>query len=541
MRGTTLGRALITLAVLGLVVGAHALRVVSTPAIQHDDAISHLAATAHQGAYEESAPVGAWIPVADWARFWHLDDRPGQLATIGRDLARHDLHPPLYFWLLHGWIAAVGTQAWTGPALNLVLVALTALALLALARSLLPPHLAALTVLAWGVAPAVLRVTGYTRQYALLTLCTVVLALCLVHALRGESSPPTKVGRIAWRVGCGVTAACGLLTHLHFVLPLAASGMLAGLAVRKARNESEHRRAAWGVLLALGLGGVAAGALHPALLALAPGDAFDVEISAPAFGVRSLRVVAALLTFVTARTPLAYGLLALAVVAWIVAMRTRRGTENEPPAEELRTRRRLVARFTVGIVLGVVGLYLAFLSPQHAMADRYLAFVYPLLTVSFFAHLPPRAPHLILAALVCASQLTQGVLETSRHRSLWHERSDALAATGFADGPRILLDSSARGAVPTVLWHASGDALVFAASQDQLLAEPAAWLDPIADASVVEDIVYVSDLRYGNSQDQRDQILALLATRGLVAEPIPGGVYDLAALYRLSAVDSSPK
>ena len=101
------------------------LRVVGTlekRALTHDEAISYLVATGHKADYskivkEEAPPYGRWTRADQWKRFLRVD----QVFCFGKinfDLATTDLHPPLYFWLLHVWCLLVGVHVWTGVTLN---------------------------------------------------------------------------------------------------------------------------------------------------------------------------------------------------------------------------------------------------------------------------------------------------------------------------------------------------------------------------------------------------------------------------------------
>ncbi len=106
--------------------------------MQHDEAISYLAAAGHQRDYALTVgagrpPAGEWVSAREWQRFME-PDRSFIFGQIAHDLADYDIHPPLYFWLLHGWILIFGTTEWAGPLLNLLIDMGTALALYRLAR-----------------------------------------------------------------------------------------------------------------------------------------------------------------------------------------------------------------------------------------------------------------------------------------------------------------------------------------------------------------------------------------------------------------------
>ena len=87
--------------------------------VANDEGISYLAATGHQAEYalvtsERRPPYGTRTPAANWKRLVNPGEK-GALGRIGPDLARYDIHPPLYFWLLHFclyWICHYWNVVW---------------------------------------------------------------------------------------------------------------------------------------------------------------------------------------------------------------------------------------------------------------------------------------------------------------------------------------------------------------------------------------------------------------------------------------------
>lgn len=115
--------------------------------ITHDEAISYICVTGHLGEYHRTldagaSPYGEWVPASRWKRFWTLE-APFCFDRISAGLARYDVHPPLYFWLLHLWALVVGIHAWSGPLLNLLIDLTTALLLYRLARHVFAERFAA--------------------------------------------------------------------------------------------------------------------------------------------------------------------------------------------------------------------------------------------------------------------------------------------------------------------------------------------------------------------------------------------------------------
>src|SRR5688572_7386466 len=91
--------------------------------ISFDESISYLVATCNEGAYAEveepGGPYGRWVTAGEWRRFLQVEE-VGCLATIRQDLVQTDIHPPFYFWLLHGMVVLRGVSPTTGLELNLI-------------------------------------------------------------------------------------------------------------------------------------------------------------------------------------------------------------------------------------------------------------------------------------------------------------------------------------------------------------------------------------------------------------------------------------
>ena len=96
----------------------HAQR--ANPNIQHDEAWSYASAAGRLGPFlaamdggSATSLTGRWVPASEWQHFWHSDGLSG-VGRIAPDLAAYDVHPPLYFGLLHGWLAVTGEQRGRG-------------------------------------------------------------------------------------------------------------------------------------------------------------------------------------------------------------------------------------------------------------------------------------------------------------------------------------------------------------------------------------------------------------------------------------------
>ncbi len=167
------------------------------------------------------------------------------------DALRRDGHPPLYYLLLHGWIAAFGDGADAVRALS-GLFGLVAMGLAwVVGRRRGGPTVAWLLLALVATSPFALRYATETRMYALVMVEVLlgILLLDVVHR-RAERAEPTLIPL----VGVALVAAALLWTHYW------AMWLLAGVGLRELwvawRGTELQRRAARGVVLALFGGGL---------------------------------------------------------------------------------------------------------------------------------------------------------------------------------------------------------------------------------------------------------------------------------------------
>ena len=203
----------------------------ANPNVQHDEAWSYASAAGRLGPFlaaMDGGLTGRWVPASEWRTFWQSEGL-GDVANIAPDLAANDVHPPLYFGLLHGWLLLTGEHVWAGRALNLVFAVLAILGIFGFARSLGFERIeGALAALVWAVSPAVVSISSIARQYDLVALTTVLLAWGLVRAsapepddVRRERQPRApRAGSPSLWVAAATAAA--LLTHYQAVLLVAA-------------------------------------------------------------------------------------------------------------------------------------------------------------------------------------------------------------------------------------------------------------------------------------------------------------------------------
>jgi hypothetical protein len=439
-------------AVYGLLIGAALLARVALVAdkqsIEHDEAISYLAAAGHLGDYERVITTGEF-PYDQWAtaRAWQgfvTPDKPLTFGSIATDLAHHHPHPPLYFWLLHLWTRHVGVAAWSGPLLNVLIDAVTGLALYRLARCSFAPDRALTAVVLWALGTFSLLTMIVARPYSLFTLMAVLYAL----AVRRFTSPRTNNGTpitAANAVLLVLTGAAGLLTHFYFFLAL-----LAGGTVVLAQRDRARALAFGSATL---LSGALFAALHPHFL-IAVKSMITGQFAWAAFPDR-LKVVAGALAMLSIPVMAAFVLPLISMIARRGRSRERvSGSQNEI--------------FLAWMLGGQLVLYLMQIGPEHALMDyRYLSPAWPFVALVIVRAL--NAPD--LARLACVGMLALAGIVA------WPERTSYVKPE---PDTRLLIDNPARGVLLPVVMVLDGSTPIFAADQADLRAEPDRWLPDLA-------------------------------------------------------------
>ncbi|MBK9259651.1 MAG: glycosyltransferase family 39 protein [Polyangiaceae bacterium] len=461
--------------------------------IRHDEAITLTVATGHQAEYvdaiaRETPPHLAWAPAKDWQRFLSMPaDHPPELGVIARDLAHRDIHPPLYFWLLSLVARTFGTTLAVGLGLNVLLDCLTILATYVLGkRALRSERAAILAACLWAISPGPLEASLEMRQYALLGLLVPALAAIATYAFDSKSRfGPLHVGTVT------ILCALGILTHYHFLLLVSAIVLVGIVSLGEkyiARMQKRPVFDALARLLPFDASGVSPGARRNALafalssmvglilgLAVHP---FVSEImrrqgiQAQSFKwqdipVRIGGVMVGMGRFFVWSVPLIVVWMVVLVLAIVFAIRAPKGTLTN----YMQTFDPQMRRLSLWLVLSFgaqAALFLAFRSPAGAMRAKYLALNYSLFACVLAGLLThpsmPRHALRILAGVMCVSSIV--ALGTEVRRAWQIDASMPVVVSA----PRIIVDTVARGSLPVALWNVPRDTLVFAATQNEILA-----------------------------------------------------------------------
>lgn len=160
------------------------------------------------------------------------------------DALRRDGSPPLYYLVLHVWMAIFGESSGATRALSTVFSVAALPVMFATGRRLGGPTVAWGALLLLATNPFAVRYATETRMYALVQLLALLGVLAVLRALERPSS-----GRL---LAVAVLSGCLALTHYWALFLLAAAGLvLVGLALRGPDRHAPRR-----VLVGLLAGGV---------------------------------------------------------------------------------------------------------------------------------------------------------------------------------------------------------------------------------------------------------------------------------------------
>jgi mannosyltransferase len=132
-------------------------------------------------------------------------------------------NPPLYPVLLHGWMALFGDSDATVRGLSALFGAATIPVMLAVARKIVPQHVALLGATLLALAPFHLQMAQEARGYTLMALLATTAALALLLATeRASEDAPAALQRWApWGLLALATAAMALTHYFGLLLALA--------------------------------------------------------------------------------------------------------------------------------------------------------------------------------------------------------------------------------------------------------------------------------------------------------------------------------
>ncbi len=149
-----------------------------------------------------------------WTVYFATSDIPSMVARTAIDI-----HPPLYYLLLHLWILLLGSSPFAIRLSSLVVGVLSAPLIFLVARRLFTPSVGLLTTLVWAVAPFPIYYSQEARMYALVTFLGLLSTLFALQIWKGLKEDQSSIG--LWAGYILTTAAAAYTQYYAAFIPLA--------------------------------------------------------------------------------------------------------------------------------------------------------------------------------------------------------------------------------------------------------------------------------------------------------------------------------
>jgi len=488
-----------------------------------DEGISYLAATGHEGEYidvinTKSAPYGSWVKASEWKRFIQPEDL-FCFNTISSDLANYDVHPPLYFWILHIWFMVFGVGISSGPLLNVALFVPSVFTLFYLARYCLKNSMeAALVALIWSASPAVIRISFISRNYSLL----VLLSIIFVREILKFSDVTEKIKWPDYFL-LFITAGAGMLTHYHFLLLMAGAVLFIILRLFK----KNKRRLATALSL-IGLGCLLLVLLHPDFyLSFLLEQSRDHSVQYRGFFPRMNKVASAFFDFIIGNRVIQGGLMIIfiAIIIPFLIIRVKDRGRWIKATDGNHFTGLSIIYFLVWTGGTITLLYLIGVTSLQQMGKRYLSMVYPFLAfvpVMFFRFFG-RAK-VIVSTCFCVLIFISSGMMVWRYNNSQKQIFDPEAL--LCESQKVLIDNDSRLFIPPLLPYIPDDIHLFVASQDFLLTHRKDWMNDLGKSSV-----YISR-GYKAEKAGRKDILEVISRKYKIRE-VDGAATKMRKIFKV--------
>ena len=182
---------------------------------------------------------------------WSDEGNSVALAQAGlgeiADRTALDIHPPLYYWLLHGWMRLFGEGEIAVRSLSVVASVLLVAVVYRLGTRLFNARVGLLAAFIAAVSPFQIYYAQETRMYALLALLGALTAWACVELARASVNDAPSVG---WALLYVLGATLGLYTHYAFPVILVATNLAFLVWLWRTREQGQvaRRLVGWLVL-----------------------------------------------------------------------------------------------------------------------------------------------------------------------------------------------------------------------------------------------------------------------------------------------------
>jgi len=219
------------------------------------------------------ALVVAIVLIGAWLRLDHLGKESVWLdeafsLTIARstpayiiETTSEDVHPPLYYFLLYGWVHAFGGTPWTGRLLSVVASLALLVVVFEFGRRIGGRSTGIVAAGLLAISPFHVEYAQEIRMYAWLALLATGATYCLWRLVMALGSPPDASegsrdlsmashgprpgAAMWWAAAYAVLASALTLTHVHGWFVLAAHACTIGLDLFQRRGRAERVVVYW--------------------------------------------------------------------------------------------------------------------------------------------------------------------------------------------------------------------------------------------------------------------------------------------------------
>jgi 4-amino-4-deoxy-L-arabinose transferase-like glycosyltransferase len=204
--------------------------------------------------------LGLTMLLATWLRFYRLagqslwSDEGNSVALAQASLAEIasrtalDIHPPLYYWLLHGWMRVFGESEVAVRSLSAVTGVLLVGVVYGLGTRLFDRRVGLMAALIAAVSPFQVYYSQEARMYALLAFLGALAVWATVELERAALHDVSIMAIAGWAFLYVLGATLGLYTHYAFPVILVVTNLVALIWLWRGRGDKPVARWAVGWL-----------------------------------------------------------------------------------------------------------------------------------------------------------------------------------------------------------------------------------------------------------------------------------------------------
>ena len=452
-----------------------------------------------------------WVDAKEIKAFWTQIDF-FKFRQIRYDLSHGDLHPPLYFWILHIWSSFQSVNAHTGPQLSLLFYSITAILIFLICLSLkCRPYIATSMSILWLLNGSIVSVALETRQYGLLSLVSSLYLLSMILFLQKKTNKSLAF--------VSLSAMLGMLTHYHFALLIVVSMVYIGMYLFIVKKD---KILLFKFIIAFIIAGIFFVLLHPDFyLSFMRQQHMQHSFSIEAMNERKLVTINTFQSLLPSKifdkeTILLGFKIFISSAFMIYFYRLFKNEEKLSFLKKiLNSEKWLPLILLIGVVSIISWLYIYQYSPGHAMSTKYLMLVTPFLFIVlglFINNIISNSFGIFMIFSVLVFQVLDTKMMVEEYRTQAKELKNKNALIMPKNIP-LVIDTVVRGVLPRILWHTEDDLKVYVSSQINLI-------HTFPKLTSLDTFLYVSNYSYSNRVENQKKIIDKFKEKGFVIKSI---------------------